>query len=133
MWSRRRERRAVRPTPRFEKWTAAQFKDRKIKFALPNVDAPENHPKVLWISYCGNLIGTSMRGHELNLQHMVGTHHNVLGGEGRAKDMVKEIDWSTDAPLGKLDLIYNVNLRMDLPANYSTSCSQRRIGTRNKL
>ena len=100
------------------KWTAAQFKDRKIKFALPNVDAPENHPKVLWI-YRGNLIGTSMRGHELNLKHMVGTHHNVLGGEGRAKDMVKEIDWSTDAPLGKLDLIYNVNLRMDSSANYS--------------
>ena len=100
------------------KWTAGQFKERKLKFALPNVDAPQNHPKVLWI-YRGNLIGTSMRGHELNLKHMLGTHHNVLGGDERAKDMVKEIDWSTEAPLGKLDLIYNVNLRMDSSANYS--------------
>ncbi|MBK5933649.1 nitrate reductase alpha subunit [Rhodovulum imhoffii] len=99
-------------------WVAKKFKDRELKFALPNVDAEKNHPKVLWI-YRGNLIGTSMRGHEINLKHMLGTHHNVLGGDERAKDMVHEIDWSTEAPLGKLDLIYNVNLRMDSSANYS--------------
>jgi nitrate reductase alpha subunit len=44
-------------------WVAGQFKDGKFKFALNDVDAPENHPKVLWI-WRGNLIGTSMRGHE---------------------------------------------------------------------
>ncbi|MBK1717318.1 nitrate reductase subunit alpha [Thiocystis violacea] len=101
-----------------KQWVAKQFKERKLKFALPNVDSPRNHPKVLWI-YRGNLIGTSMRGHELNLKHMLGTHNNVLGGETRAKDMVNEIDWTENAPLGKLDLIYNVNLRMDSSANYS--------------
>ena len=100
-------------------WIAERFKEGALRFALPNIDAPKNHPKVLWI-YRGNLIGTSMRGHELNLKHMLGTHHNVFGGEGRAKDMVKEIEWGSDeAPLGKLDLIYNVNLRMDSSANYS--------------
>lgn len=99
-------------------WVGTQFKEGKLDFALPKVDSPKNHPKVLWI-YRGNLIGTSMRGHELNLKHMLGTHNNVLGGEDRAKDMVTEIDFSEEAPLGKLDLIYNVNLRMDSSANYS--------------
>ena len=59
-----------------------------------------------------------MRGHEYALKHLLGTHNNVLGPE-RAKGMVDDIKWHRDAPLGKLDLIYNVNLRMDSSANYS--------------
>ncbi len=98
-------------------WVAGQFKDGKLKFALNDVDAPENHPKVLWI-WRGNLIGTSMRGHEYALKHLLGTHNNVLG-EDRAKDLVDEFEWHDEAPLGKLDLVYNVNLRMDSSANYS--------------
>ena len=78
---------------------------------------PRNHPKVLWI-WRGNLIGTSMRGHEYSLKHFLGTHNNVLG-EDRAEDLVEEIEWHEQAPLGKLDLVYNVNLRMDSSANYS--------------
>ncbi|NIR43054.1 MAG: molybdopterin-dependent oxidoreductase, partial [Gemmatimonadetes bacterium] len=88
-----------------------------LRFALEDVDAPENHPKVLWI-YRGNLIGTSMRGHEYALKHLLGTHHNVLGDE-RAAGSVQEIKWRDGAPEGKLDLVVNVNLRMDSSANYS--------------
>ena len=98
-------------------WVAGQFKAGQLDFALRDVDAPDNHPKVLWI-YRGNLIGTSMRGHEYALRHLLGTHNNVLG-EDRAGDMVHDIDWHDEAPLGKLDLVYNVNLRMDSSANYS--------------
>jgi nitrate reductase / nitrite oxidoreductase, alpha subunit len=98
-------------------WVISQFKDGSMDFALADVDAPENHPKVLWI-WRANLIGTSMRGHEYNLKHMLGTHNNVLG-EDRAEGMIKGVKWHEEAPLGKLDLIYNVNLRMDSSANYS--------------
>ena len=38
-----------------------QFKAGKLEFALKDVDAPANHPKVLWI-WRGNLIGTSKIG-----------------------------------------------------------------------
>ena len=93
------------------------FRDGRFRFALEDVDAEENHPKVLWI-YRGNLIGTSMRGHEYALKHLLGTHHNVLG-EDRAKGLVEGIEWHDNAPLGKLDLVVNVNLRMDSSANYS--------------
>ena len=94
-----------------------KFRKGTEKFALEDVDAPENHPKVLWI-YRGNLIGTSMRGHEYSLKHFLGTHNNVLG-EDRSKGMVEGIEWHDEAPQGKLDLVVNLNLRMDSSANYS--------------
>jgi len=98
-------------------WVAKQFKNGDLKFALNDVDAPENHPKVLWV-YRGNLFGTSMRGHEYALKHLLGTHNNVLG-EDRSRELIDEYEWHEEAPLGKLDLVYNVNLRMDSSANYS--------------
>jgi nitrate reductase alpha subunit len=98
-------------------WVAREIKSEKLDFALTDVDAPQNHPKVLGI-WRGNLIGTSMRGHEYALKHFLGTHNNVLG-EDRAKGLVKDVAWHDEAPIGKLDLIYNINLRMDSSANYS--------------
>jgi nitrate reductase alpha subunit len=35
--------------------------------------------------YRGNLIGTSMRGHELSLKHFLGTGHNVMWTRSRQK------------------------------------------------
>lgn len=98
-------------------WVAEQFKQKKLQFAVHDVDAPENHPKVLWV-WRGNLIGTSMRGHEYALRHLLGTHNNVLG-EDRAQELVEEVQWHEQAPLGKLDLLINANLRMDSSANYA--------------
>ncbi|MCP4759518.1 MAG: nitrate reductase subunit alpha, partial [Planctomycetes bacterium] len=99
------------------KYVAEQFSQGKERFALEDVDADDNHPKVLWV-WRGNLIGTSMRGHEYGLKHFLGTHNNVLG-EDRSKDLIKGIDWHKDAPTGKLDLLVSVNLRMDSTANYA--------------
>src|SRR3972149_1687983 len=74
------------------KWIAQQFREGKLNFALNDVDAPENHLKMATV-YRGNLIGTSMRGHELSLKHWLGTHNNVLWEEEPAKGKVKEIKW----------------------------------------
>lgn len=98
-------------------FVAKKFKDGSERFALEDVDAEVNHPKVLWI-WRGNLIGTSMRGHEYGLKHFLGTHNNVLG-QDRAEGLVNEVEWHEHAPLGKLDLVVNVNLRMDSSANYA--------------
>lgn len=99
-------------------WIAQQFKEGKLNFAINDPDATENFLKVLTV-WRGNLIGTSMRGHEICLKHFLGTHHNVLGGDERAKELVNEIKWHENAPLGKLDLLVNMNVRMDSSANYS--------------
>lgn len=99
-------------------WILKQFKEGKYNFAIHDVDAPENHLKVLTV-YRGNLIGTSMRGHELTLKHWLGTHNNVMWEDEPAKGLVKEIKWHEDSAVGKLDLLVNLNIRMDSTANYS--------------
>lgn len=99
-------------------WVVRQFKEGKLNFAIHDVDAKENQLKVLTV-YRGNLIGTSMRGHELALKHFLGTHHNVLWDHEPAKDKVKEIQWREPSPVGKLDLLVNLNIRMDSTANYA--------------
>ncbi len=101
-----------------KRWVLEQFKEGKLNFAIHDVDAPQNRLKVLTV-YRGNLIGTSMRGHELALKHFLGTHHNALWDEEPAKGMVKEIEWHESSPVGKLDLLVNLNLRMDSTANYA--------------
>ncbi|MFN8524515.1 MAG: nitrate reductase subunit alpha [Chloroflexota bacterium] len=101
-----------------KQWIADQFKEGKLNFALNDVDAPENQLKVLTV-YRGNLIGTSMRGHELALKHFLGTHHNSLWENEPAKGLVNEINWREPSPEGKLDLMVNLNIRMDSTALYS--------------
>ncbi|MBP85134.1 MAG: nitrate reductase subunit alpha [Planctomycetaceae bacterium] len=101
-----------------KQWVFQQFKDGELDFAIHDVDAPENRLKFLTV-YRGNLIGTSMRGHELTLKHFLGTHHNALWEEEPAKDLVDEIEWHENSPAGKLDFLVNLNFRMDSSANYS--------------
>lgn len=90
--------------------------DGDLDFAIEHVDEPDNFPKVLW-AWRGNLVGSSTRGHEYMLKHLLGTHDNVLGEE-RSKDLIEEIEWTEEAPTGKLDLLVNVNFRMDSTATY---------------
>ena len=98
-------------------YVAKEFKEGRQRFAIEDPDAPANHPKVMWI-YRGNLFGTSMRGHEYGLKHLLGTHNNVLG-DTSADGLVESVEWHDEAPTGKLDLVINANLRMDSSANYS--------------
>ncbi|MBT3771403.1 MAG: nitrate reductase subunit alpha [Euryarchaeota archaeon] len=98
-------------------WVAKQFQDGKMDFALSDVDAKENHPKVLTI-WRGNLFGTSTRGQEYGQKYLLGTHDNVLGGE-RSHKMIKNVKWHEEVDVGKLDLVVSLNLRMDSTANYA--------------
>ncbi|MDP7559656.1 MAG: molybdopterin-dependent oxidoreductase, partial [Planctomycetota bacterium] len=45
--------------------------------------------------------------------------HNALWEDEPAKGMVDEIDWREPAATGKLDLLVNLNIRMDSSANYA--------------
>jgi nitrate reductase alpha subunit len=98
-------------------WVLDRFKKGELDFAIRDPEASANQLKVLTV-YRGNLIGTSMRGHELTLKHFLGTHHNVLWENEPAKGQMDEIEWREPA-LGKLDLLINLNIRMDSTANYA--------------
>jgi nitrate reductase alpha subunit len=95
----------------------ARLKDRRLKFAVEDPDAAPNWPRV-WFIWRGNALMSSSKGHEFFLKHYLGTHHNDVAQEV-AEDSVREVVWHERAPLGKLDLVVDLNFRMDTSALYS--------------
>jgi len=98
-------------------WTLGQLKKGEVRFAVEDPDSPENWPRV-WIIWRGNAILSSAKGHEFFLRHYLGTHDNILAEE-HAKGKVKTITFREPAPRGKMDLVVDINFRMDSSALYS--------------
>ena len=96
---------------------AGELKAGRLNFAVEDPDAPENWPRV-WFIWRGNAIGTSAKGHEYFLKHYLGTHTNAIAQE-KAEGYVNEVVFRPEAPQGKLDLVVDLNFRMDTSALYS--------------
>ena len=92
----------------------------ELKMSCEDPDNPVNWPRNLFV-WRSNLLGSSGKGHEYFLKHLLGTSHGVLGknlGEvGRAKP--KEAVWRDQAPEGKLDLLVTLDFRMSTTCVYS--------------
>ena len=99
-------------------YVVGQLKDRELRFAAEDPDAPENWPRV-WFIWRGNALMSSAKGHEYFLRHYLGTHTNAIADEEISKDMLEEVEWRDPAPTGKLDLVVDINFRMDTSALYS--------------
>jgi nitrate reductase alpha subunit len=98
-------------------WTVRQLAEKKMKFAVEDPDAPENWPR-LWIIWRGNALMSSAKGHEYFLKHYLGPHTSSVAPE-TAEEFVKDVVWRKEAPQGKLDLVVDINFRMDTSALYS--------------
>ncbi len=98
-------------------WVVGQLKSRKLRFAVEDPDAPENWPRV-WLIWRANALMSSAKGQEYFFRHYLGTHSNAIAGE-QARDAVREVQWRDPAPTGKLDLVVDINFRMDTSALYS--------------
>ena len=94
-----------------------QLKEGQLKFSVEDPDAPENWPRV-WFIWRGNALLASAKGHEYFLRHYLGTHTNAIAPEV-AGDSVKEIAWHQNPAVGKMDLVVDLNFRMDTSALYS--------------
>ena len=88
-----------------------------LKFAVEDPDNADAWPR-LWYIWRGNAIMASAKGHEFFLNHYLGTHHNSIAEEA-AKGHVEEMVWHDKAPVGKMDLVVDLNFRMDTSALYS--------------
>jgi nitrate reductase alpha subunit len=99
------------------KYVVQQLRERKLRFAVEDPDAPENWPRV-WFIWRGNALMASAKGHEFFLKHYLGTHNNTMAPE-MAEGSTHEVAWHKDAPQGKFDLIVDLNFRMDTSALYS--------------
>ena len=97
--------------------TVGSLQDKSLKFSVEDPDAEDNWPRV-WFIWRGNALMASAKGHEYFLKHYLGTHTNAIA-EDMAKEAVKEVVWHDKAPLGKMDLVVDLNFRMDTSALYS--------------
>lgn len=94
-----------------------QIKSGEMNFAVDNPSDPKNFPKLLFV-WRANLIGSSAKGHEYFLKHLLGTHDGVLS-EVEEEKRTNEIKWIEDVPDGKLDLLINYDFRMSGTGLYS--------------
>ncbi len=93
-----------------------KLKSKQLEYSIADPDAEENFPRV-WYIWRGNAIVGSMKGHEYCLKHYLGTHSNAIGKDG--EDRTEEVKWHDVAPVGKMDLVVDINFRMDSSALYS--------------
>jgi nitrate reductase alpha subunit len=96
------------------------LKDGTLKLSCEDPDHPANFPRNLFV-WRSNLLGSSGKGHEYFLKHLLGTSHGVqgkdLGSFGGEKP--EEVVWRDEAPEGKLDLLVTIDFRMSTTCLYS--------------
>lgn len=96
------------------------LKDGSLKMSCEDPDNPKNFPRNMFI-WRSNILGSSGKGHEYMLKHLLGTQNGLLGkdlGEfGGQKP--KEVVWHDEAPEGKLDLVVTLDFRMSTTCLYS--------------
>ncbi|HET9459864.1 MAG TPA: nitrate reductase subunit alpha, partial [Sphingomicrobium sp.] len=91
-----------------------------LKPASLDPDNPVNWPRNMFF-WRSNVLGASGKGHEYFLKHLVGSMHGVIGTDEEAAGLErpKDVVWRDDAPVGKLDLMVNIDFRMSTTSIYS--------------
>ena len=101
-------------------YAVAQLKSGALQMSCDDPDDPANFPRNLFV-WRSNLLGSSGKGHEYFLKHLLGTRHGVqgkdLGSFGGQKP--EEVTWRDEAPEGKLDLLVTLDFRMSTTCMYS--------------
>jgi len=100
-------------------YVVEQLKSGALDFACTDPDNPANFPRNLFV-WRSNLLGSSGKGHEYFLRHLLGTENGIQG-----KDLGDEIDrhptevkWREEVR-GKLDLLVTLDFRMSTTCMYS--------------
>ncbi|RSO46771.1 nitrate reductase subunit alpha [Streptomyces sp. WAC 06725] len=95
-----------------------ELKAGRLRFAAEDPDAPENFPRVLTV-WRANLLGSSAKGNEYFLKHLLGTDSAVRATEAPEGVRPRDVTWREQAPTGKLDLLLSLDFRMTSTTLYS--------------
>ncbi|MCF4006944.1 nitrate reductase subunit alpha [Corynebacterium uropygiale] len=87
-----------------------QLTSGELQFACQDPDAPENHPRIL-LNWRTNLMGSSAKGTEFFLRHMLGVDSDATATELPPEERPASIRWRDTAPEGKLDLMMTTDFR----------------------
>ena len=91
----------------------------RLRFACEDPDAPANQPKVMTV-WRANLLGSSGKGHEYFLKHLLGVPDSAVRAEETPPELrPREVEWRDQAPEGKLDLLTTIDFRMTSNALFS--------------
>ncbi|WP_099040204.1 nitrate reductase subunit alpha [Mycobacterium neglectum] len=92
-------------------YVAEQLASGKLKLAVTDPDNPANWPRVLSV-WRANLLGSSSKGNEYFLRHLLGTDSNLQASPTSETLRPNDVAWSDDIPEGKLDLMMSIDFRM---------------------
>jgi nitrate reductase alpha subunit len=99
-------------------YVVAELKAGRLSFAGEDPDAPANFPRVMTV-WRANLLGSSGKGMEYFMRHLLGVDDAVRAGESPAPLRPAEVRWHEDAPRAKLDLVTTIDFRMTSTCTYS--------------
>jgi nitrate reductase alpha subunit len=109
------EREGVEPAD----YVVDELREGRLHFACEDPDAPDNHPKVMTV-WRANVLGSSGKGHEYFLKHLLGTKENAVRAEESPPEFrPQDVTWRDEAPEGKLDLLTTIDFRMTSNALFS--------------
>ncbi|WP_397535154.1 nitrate reductase subunit alpha [Roseateles sp.] len=95
------------------------LKDGSLRMSCEDPDHPANWPRNMFV-WRSNILGSSGKGHEYFLKHLLGTTNGVQGKDlGRDDAKPQEVEWHDKAPEGKLDLLVTLDFRMSTTCLYS--------------
>jgi nitrate reductase alpha subunit len=83
----------------------------RLRFSCEDPDAAENFPRVLTV-WRANLLGSSGKGNEYFLKHLLGAENSVRAEEAPPEARPQDVTWREEVPEGKLDLLLALDFRM---------------------
>jgi nitrate reductase / nitrite oxidoreductase, alpha subunit len=83
----------------------------RLGFAAEDPDAEANWPRVLTV-WRSNLLGSSAKGDEYFLRHLLGSGDSLRAVEAGPDARPADVRWRDPAPIGKLDLLLTLDFRM---------------------
>jgi len=92
-------------------YVVEQLKSGDLRFACEDPDAEDNYPRVLTV-WRANLLGSSAKGNEYFLKHLLGADSSLRATEAPPEARPKDVVWRDEAPEGKLDLLLSLDFRM---------------------
>jgi len=94
-----------------KEYVVQQLKEGSLRFAIEDPEAEQNWPRVLTL-WRANLFGSSAKGNEYFLKHLLGTSNAVRASQAPEEKRPREVAWPDEAPEGKLDLLMTIDFRM---------------------
>ena len=100
-------------------YAVKSLKDGSLRMSCEDPDHPANWPRNMFV-WRSNILGSSGKGHEYFLKHLLGTTNGVQGKDlGKDDSKPQEVEWHDKAPEGKLDLLVTLDFRMSTTCLYS--------------